>query len=150
MIRRPPISTRTDTLFPYTTLFRSGALHLLVLAQVHFQRPVGDQLDVVEAGHAGAVVAHGAVARGDVHDRRVLAEGLPHDRDESIGPNKPFLDIARGPAAQGIAVLRSDKRPKARHQAYAHGTGPPARQKTSATVSAQARQKGESQRRWQN
>src|SRR3546814_2830317 len=32
MIRRPPRSTRTDTLFPYTTLFRSvpngaGALH---------------------------------------------------------------------------------------------------------------------------
>src|SRR3546814_12665404 len=25
MIRRPPISTRTDTLFPYTTLFRSQA-----------------------------------------------------------------------------------------------------------------------------
>src|SRR3546814_9880652 len=25
MIRRPPISTRTDTLFPYTTLFRSFA-----------------------------------------------------------------------------------------------------------------------------
>src|SRR6056297_4299879 len=25
MIRRPPISTRTDTLFPYTTLFRSDA-----------------------------------------------------------------------------------------------------------------------------
>src|SRR3546814_9119138 len=24
MIRRPPISTRTDTLFPYTTLFRSN------------------------------------------------------------------------------------------------------------------------------
>src|SRR3546814_5531535 len=27
MIRRPPRSTRTDTLFPYTTLFRSPALH---------------------------------------------------------------------------------------------------------------------------
>src|SRR3546814_2857003 len=26
MIRRPPRSTRTDTLFPYTTLFRSSAL----------------------------------------------------------------------------------------------------------------------------
>src|SRR3546814_7443196 len=25
MVRRPPISTRTDTLFPYTTLFRSQA-----------------------------------------------------------------------------------------------------------------------------
>src|SRR3546814_3595282 len=27
MIRRPPRSTRTDTLFPYTTLFRSGQDH---------------------------------------------------------------------------------------------------------------------------
>src|SRR3546814_6466003 len=26
MIRRPPRSTRTDTLFPYTTLFRSTAI----------------------------------------------------------------------------------------------------------------------------
>src|SRR3546814_7937465 len=26
MIRRPPRSTRTDTLFPYTTLFRSGGI----------------------------------------------------------------------------------------------------------------------------
>src|SRR3546814_13147452 len=32
MIRRPPISTRTDTLFPYTTLFRSARI-LLVLFQ---------------------------------------------------------------------------------------------------------------------
>src|SRR3546814_2183204 len=29
MIRRPPRSTRTDTLFPYTTLFRSAKLHCL-------------------------------------------------------------------------------------------------------------------------
>src|SRR3546814_14602528 len=27
MIRRPPRSTRTDTLFPYTTLFRSSPVH---------------------------------------------------------------------------------------------------------------------------
>src|SRR3546814_6527089 len=27
MLRRPPRSTRTDTLFPYTTLFRSGLRH---------------------------------------------------------------------------------------------------------------------------
>src|SRR3546814_17376781 len=30
MIRRPPRSTRTDSLFPYTTLFRSRALRILV------------------------------------------------------------------------------------------------------------------------
>src|SRR3546814_6171135 len=29
MIRRPPRSTRTDTLFPYTTLFRSGVVPML-------------------------------------------------------------------------------------------------------------------------
>src|SRR3546814_7543142 len=33
MIRRPPRSTLTDTLFPYTTLFRSGKhLHLVLVA----------------------------------------------------------------------------------------------------------------------
>src|SRR3546814_11477639 len=32
MIRRPPRSTRTDTLFPYTTLFRSGRRHIGVTA----------------------------------------------------------------------------------------------------------------------
>src|SRR3546814_19626139 len=33
IIRRPPISTRTDTLFPYTTLFRS--LHCILHALQH-------------------------------------------------------------------------------------------------------------------
>lgn len=52
----------------------------------------------------------------------VLVHGSgPHDRDESIGPNKPFLDIARGLAAQGIAVLRYEKRTKARPQDFATG-----------------------------
>src|SRR3546814_2556578 len=32
MIRRPPISTRTDTLFPYTTLFRSSSILRSLLA----------------------------------------------------------------------------------------------------------------------
>src|SRR3546814_17179841 len=32
MLRRPPRATRTDTLFPYTTLFRSGVLHLTKVA----------------------------------------------------------------------------------------------------------------------
>src|SRR3546814_18542372 len=30
MIRRPPRSTRTDTLFPYTTLFRSNGMRYIV------------------------------------------------------------------------------------------------------------------------
>lgn len=36
----------------------------------------------------------------------------PQDRDQSIGPNKPFKDLAWGLATNGIAVLRYDKRTK--------------------------------------
>src|SRR3546814_3602198 len=35
MIRLPPRSTRTDTLFPYTTLFRSRGTHGIVETVVH-------------------------------------------------------------------------------------------------------------------
>jgi len=41
----------------------------------------------------------------------VLVHGSgPHDADESIGPNKPFRDLAYGLAADGVATLRYDKR----------------------------------------
>src|SRR3546814_15799151 len=48
MIRRPPGSTRTDTLFPYTTLFRSRP-------EVAVERidHLGDR-EVAGAGHGGA------------------------------------------------------------------------------------------------
>lgn len=52
----------------------------------------------------------------------VLVHGSgPQDRDETLGPNRPFLDLARGLAARGIAVLRYDKRTKARPQDFASG-----------------------------
>jgi pimeloyl-ACP methyl ester carboxylesterase len=41
----------------------------------------------------------------------VLVSGSgPNDQDETVGPNKPFLDIAVGLAARGIASVRYDKR----------------------------------------
>jgi hypothetical protein len=41
----------------------------------------------------------------------VLVHGSgPHDRDETLGPNKTFKDLAWGLASRGIAVLRYDKR----------------------------------------
>jgi dienelactone hydrolase len=44
----------------------------------------------------------------------VLVHGSgPQDRHTTIGPNRPFLDIARGLAERGIAVLRYEKRTKA-------------------------------------
>src|SRR3546814_9270170 len=48
MIRRPPISTRTDTLFPYTTLFRSASIAIQLqvpfaslLAAIFFKDKLG-------------------------------------------------------------------------------------------------------------
>jgi len=46
----------------------------------------------------------------------VLVHGSgPNDRDETIGPNKPFRDLAHGLASRGVAVLRYEKRTK-QHQ----------------------------------
>ncbi|MFQ5422684.1 MAG: alpha/beta fold hydrolase [Phycisphaerae bacterium] len=45
----------------------------------------------------------------------VLVHGSgPHDEDETIGPNKPFRDLAVGLSSNGISVLRYQKR------TYAH------------------------------
>src|SRR3546814_5896918 len=48
MIRRPPISTRTDPLFPYTTLFRSRQIELVARAtpkrHYYLQSPRGNRL----------------------------------------------------------------------------------------------------------
>jgi uncharacterized protein len=44
----------------------------------------------------------------------VLVHGSgPQDRDETIGANKPFRDLAWGLASQGVAALRYEKRTKA-------------------------------------
>lgn len=75
--------------------------------------PVGDLPGTLAMPKAPAAARIAAV---------VLVHGSgPQDRDETIGPNRPFLDIARGLAAQGIAVLRYEKRTKARPQDFADG-----------------------------
>src|SRR3546814_16637301 len=43
MIRRPPRSTRTDTLFPYTTLFRS-----ISIATVYRTLSLFDEMNIVQ------------------------------------------------------------------------------------------------------
>src|SRR3546814_19030293 len=56
MIRRPPRSTRTDTLIPYTTLFRSEAGPM-------FARLLKDKIGkVIEAGDIDNAVAAAAAA----------------------------------------------------------------------------------------
>src|SRR3546814_4945619 len=72
MIRRPPRSTRTDTLFPYTTLFRSLCIVAFPLAVRSRPQPLdeilvgeglvkGDELDPSLAGKA-AIFGHQGVS----------------------------------------------------------------------------------------
>src|SRR3546814_1738258 len=79
MIRRPPRSTRTDTLFPYTTLFRSG---------IGFDQRVGGKVepDVVEvridgdmqvADRLRRTVLH-AIAAADRHAARFWKRSEEH------------------------------------------------------------------------
>jgi dienelactone hydrolase len=48
---------------------------------------------------------------GAISGAIVLVHGSgPHDRDQTLGPNKPFRDLAWGLAERGVAVLRYEKR----------------------------------------
>src|SRR3546814_3980409 len=62
MIRRPPRSTRTDTLFPYTTLFRSDELRLDEAFESRSRRGEGREAVV---DHVVGRIAVGQRADGD-------------------------------------------------------------------------------------
>src|SRR3546814_19454064 len=79
MIRRPPRSTRTDTLFPYTTLFRS--LAGVALAAAHNAMAVatggvGDQLAFTVTRNGAPIGSQ--VYHIDRQGRRVVEIGRAH------------------------------------------------------------------------
>src|SRR3546814_15669741 len=83
MIRRPPRSTRTDTLCPYTTLFRSVHLgDLDVLAdKTEARRRLGylpQEFDVYPKVSAMAMLDHFAILKGvvDGRQRKELVKAL--------------------------------------------------------------------------
>src|SRR3546814_12894766 len=77
MIRRPPRSTRNDTLFPYTTLFRS----VVIAGRIHPERRETDRA-LAERGPEEARII-GGIAQFGHHQRvvgpRVVIEIL-HER----------------------------------------------------------------------
>src|SRR3546814_14642002 len=100
MIRRPPRSTRTDTLFPYTTLFRS-------CAAAH-----------IEDCRAGTIVNHAvsAVSRDFRGRLRVLALCLSvsllvacGDKSENAAAPRPVVsvELVTPVSAQWLDVLEA-------------------------------------------
>src|SRR3546814_8133157 len=90
MIRRPPRSTRTDTLFPYTTLFRS----ICVLA-------VADR----------ACLQHHALLHADVHAGR-------EDHQPAVGPVRLGLESVRHCGAAARADPAVDEHGLARSEEH--------------------------------
>src|SRR3546814_17428204 len=111
MIRRPPRSTRTDTLFPYTTLFRSLAQFVTPTHRVAFipnatDRSIENLECFARTDQAFDLLCaigseSGAPWRGDA--MRALTTAVPEGRYGFFGLNgsKPLF---------GAAYFRSDER----------------------------------------
>src|SRR3546814_17107879 len=104
MIRRPPRSTRTDTLFPYTTLFRSDddGEHL----QRGDQRIAGGDV-IVEDNMAGLLAAEIVVVGPHVFDDVAVADGGPRRRqsetrkmafEAALGHDRGDDTVSAGPS----------------------------------------------------
>src|SRR3546814_11453673 len=111
MIRRPPRATRTDTPFPYTTLFRSGSQFDTDRATIRIY--VGLACRNLECNHA--------LARGDdaidLADQRFLqvestpVDQIDHDRTQKIIVPRPFHVVAVGTAPPNETALTPPQKP---------------------------------------
>src|SRR3546814_17141157 len=98
MILRPPRSTRTDTLFPYTTLFRSEFASGFFAFAHKFAYPVAE---VVQKPVLGLLPIIAAGARGQV--------GADDAQAVVVGPDDPALAVELGAVhaqVDGVGGLR--------------------------------------------
>src|SRR3546814_11321091 len=93
MIRRPPRSTRTDTLCPYTTLFRAR--------RARIRRVPAARSDAVEST-PGAVAA--APPDGFREPRRIPADSVVHGRRQSRSAALPEPCADRKSVVEGKSV----------------------------------------------
>src|SRR3546814_10029537 len=115
MIRRPPRSTRTDTLFPYTTLFRSAWLpaviiHLLVRARYESQRVslLRAEIDNVHnrfLHRSGPMPEMAGKCVTDATDQ--LLGGCPRNRERAISVAAPARSPTRPRSEEHTSELQS-------------------------------------------
>src|SRR3546814_16974167 len=89
MIRRPPRSTRTDTLLPYTTLFRSrDRADLAGVGNLHRQRAIAEQ-DVIAVLECDAE----RLAEQDRAKARAIDEQLALDLARLFRDDRPAVAV---------------------------------------------------------
>src|SRR3546814_7613518 len=103
MIRRPPRSTRTDTLFPYTTLFRSDG---------RVAREVGGGIDLPRRGRRGGRdLGRGGRRRIAARHRRFLRQRRRAKRGGDRREAGPSLHLVFPAAERFIARPYSPVQP---------------------------------------
>src|SRR3546814_10874856 len=84
MIRRPPRSTRTDTLFPYTTLFRSLIARYLARLIARHHSQVFPKLSPCRLRHGPERQQFHAVVGHPLDAQDVTGQRLPRDERAQI------------------------------------------------------------------
>src|SRR3546814_14653344 len=97
MIRRPPRSTRTDTLFPYTTLFRSDqALDIMLRAKQLDKRRDGDVVWIGPQKELADFEQQKEDARIALEERaETVTEFIPINRSEERRVGKECVSTCR-------------------------------------------------------
>src|SRR3546814_17886384 len=115
MLRHPPRATPTDTLFPYTTLFRSISTVLVlqnllsldhhVLARLDVDGAGAVDGDVLAADHDGAVLLHGDAGR-----TRGQADGVTGVEDKVLANVQAvvLLDVSGAVLGHVTGVVLAD------------------------------------------
>src|SRR3546814_20405882 len=85
MIRRPPRSTRTDTLFPYTTLFRSRAGDAVAASAEHDRDAVVEADLVLDIDAELLLAFRGEGTGGVVGRERIIIDVVEVDELEAAG-----------------------------------------------------------------
>src|SRR3546814_7739891 len=117
MLRRPPRSTRTDTLFPYTTLFRSVA-ELARLFSVHAVLLMSrDARHIAAAAPAGITLAPSDLAAaaltletGEPSGRGVRKVDLADWQFHPVTSDPAVLDAAGLAREDGVLPVADDQR----------------------------------------
>src|SRR3546814_13775058 len=89
MIRRPPSATRTDTLFPYTTLFRSG-----LVAWANADRTFGVSASVAWADYTTHELGNNSVRWAQAPFRSVDGETCLAGSDFVADPSAGCIEVA--------------------------------------------------------
>src|SRR3546814_16940066 len=102
MIRRPPRSTRTDTLFPYTTLFRSLLIHLMHTIGADDERRRARHLHPLSSADQYVCRARPFLVRITLGDRSDI-EAF-HQHRGAVQPPEPITNRYRKSVVSGESV----------------------------------------------